>query len=204
MKFNWKKYLAIGFAMAGAVMVLAGFGIEMWSASQTAFSSDVIFSIISFLVMVLVCYYLLSGNINSNYSAYSGMMMFIFLITFNAVEMLLFNMTSIYAYIASGSLLYVLLGIAIFSLMAGSVVTGVFAYIRTRQYITRRYYNYKVVFILSLLFTILTVIFNGITTVMTIVEIGSFNILLMDFDGLANVFLALSVFFTVLRLNPRD
>lgn len=204
MKFNWKKYLAIGFAMAGAVMVLAGFGIEMWSASQTAFSSDVIFSIISFLVMVLVCYYLLSGNINSNYSAYSGMMMFIFLITFNAVEMLLFNMTSIYAYIASGSLPYVLLGIAIFSLMAGSVVTGVFAYIRTRQYITRRYYNYKVVFILSLLFTILTVIFNGITTVMTIVEIGSFNILLMDFDGLANVFLALSVFFTVLRLNPRD
>lgn len=204
MIFNWKKYLAIGFAMAGAVMVLAGFGIEMWSASQTAFSSDVIFSIISFLVMVLVCYYLLSGNINSNYSAYSGMMMFIFLITFNAVEMLLFNMTSIYAYIASGSLLYVLLGIAIFSLMAGSVVTGVFAYIRTRQYITRRYYNYKVVFILSLLFTILTVIFNGITTVMTIVEIGSFNILLMDFDGLANVFLALSVFFTVLRLNPRD
>ncbi len=204
MKFNWKKYLAIGFAMLGAIMVLAGFGIDMWSASQTSFSSYVVFSIISFLVMVLVCYYLLSGNINSNYSAYSGMMMFIFLITFNAVEMLLFNMSSIYAYIASGDIIYTIVGIAIFSLMAGSVVTGVFAYIRTRQYITRRYYNYKVIFILSLIFTILTVIFNGVTTVLTIVELGSFNILYMDFDGLANVFLALSVFFTVLRLSPRD
>jgi len=190
--------------MLGAIMVLAGFGIDMWSASQTSFSSYVVFSIISFLVMVLVCYYLLSGNINSNYSAYSGMMMFIFLITFNAVEMLLFNMSSIYAYIASGDIIYTIVGIAIFSLMAGSVVTGVFAYIRTRQYITRRYYNYKVIFILSLIFTILTVIFNGVTTVLTIVELGSFNILYMDFDGLANVFLALSVFFTVLRLSPRD
>ncbi len=204
MKFNWKKYLAIAFAILGAAFTVAQFGIDMWYASQTAFTSEIFITIINFLIMVLVCYYLLSGNINSNYSAYSGMLMFIFLITFEFAEIFFFNSVSILSYLASGKIMYVLVGSLLLVVMGGAVVTGVFSYIKTRQYISRRYGNYKVVFIFSLIFTILTVLFNLYMAFVFPISTGAFNIQLIDFSSIGDACLALSVFFTVLRLNPND
>ena len=204
MKFNWKKYLAIAFAILGAAFTVAQFGIDMWSASQSAFTPDIFITIINFLIMVLVCYYLLSGNINSNYSAYSGMLMFIFLITFEFAELFFFNSVSIFSLLVSGELAYVLVGSTLLAVVGGAVVTGVFSYIKTRQYITKRYYNYKVVFILSLIFTILTVLFSLYTAFAYPLLSGTFSIQLIDFSAVGDACLALSVFFTVMRLSPND
>lgn len=201
MKFNLKKYLAIVFAMLGAALTVAQFGIDMWSYSQSAFSSDIIFTIINFLVMALICFYLLSGNINSNYSAYSGMLMFVFLITFEFAEMFLFNSVSILSMLFSGEVLTALIAGAILALMAGSVATGVFSYIRTRQYISGRYYNFRALAVLSLIFMVLTVIYSLFNTVLTCIAGGGISIFTISLSGVADALLAVSVFFTVLRLR---
>lgn len=197
---DYRKLLAITFAILGAAFVVADFGVSItMSYMAHDYSSNVVFTFINFAIMCLVCFHLLNGNINSNYSAYRGMAMFIFLITFGYAETVLINAPLLVASIIN----FDIITLAVLLLMIGAVVVGILSYIRVRRFLYRRNVTYRSLFWLTFAFTAIVVISSLLLTVLLIILNGSFKPSYLDYASLGDAFLSISVLFTVTRLSPR-
>jgi hypothetical protein len=85
--------------------------------------------------------------------------------------------------------------------MAFALVSGIMTYIRTRQFLTNRYYRYKVVRNWCLVFMICTCVGVGLWPIYEIISSRSVNIALVFLESLSEVAMAVACYFTILRLN---
>lgn len=188
------------FAIFGAGFVVADFVTTLISLYMVGdASSNAVFVFINFAIMCLVCFYLLNGNLTNSYSAFRGMLMFVFLITFGFAENVLYDLP----YYIADIIAFDPIAIIVFLLTVGAVVIGVLAYIKTRQYLFMRKGTYKTVFIFNLLFTICSVFASGFVFAIPFLLSTGGEALVLDYSALGDIFLALSMFCTVTRLNPR-
>jgi hypothetical protein len=202
-KYHYKKYCAIGFAVLGTSLLAGNDAyIVIYDLVKHISPEPLDLFGVLFAVLILAAYLMiLIGNVEGNHLAFTGMLMFIFYIAWDFGEnFLLYGLINLEA-IFSGDFLSVLLMSFISAFMAFALVSGIMTYIRTRQYLTHRYYKYNVVRNWCLVFMICTCVGVGLLPIYDIISSPSINIVLIFLESLSEVAMAIACFFTILRLN---
>jgi hypothetical protein len=203
LKYHYKKYCAIAFAVLGTSL-LAGNDIYLVIYDLINHIDPGIFDLFGILsaVLILAAYLMiLIGNVEGNHLAFTGLLMFIFYIAwYFGVNFLLDGLENLAA-IFSGDFLSAFLASLISAFMALALVSGIMTYIRTRQFLTNRYYKYNVVRNWCLVFMICTCLGVGLFPIYEIISSQSINIALVFLESLSEVAMAVACYFTILRLN---
>gem|GEM_PF-1540158 len=202
--YNYKKHLAIIFSSIAVALMLACGTIALIDH----FYYDIPFSISTPLsayniAFFLVAYFvILIGNINSNNSAYRGVLIYIFASAFSAAITVFTSGIMSFASFFSGSPLAVALTLAQLLFNVFGLVTGIFTYIRLSQYLRSSFVSYERVRNWTLAFVIFQIISSGLLPFLFIVDGASGLAVIMAFlSPLSEVFICLAIYFTVLRLR---
>lgn len=201
---NYKKFLAIIFSSiaialmlaCGTIAIIDHFHYNIPLSISTPLSA---YNIAFFLVAYFV---ILIGNINSNNSAYQGVLIYIFASAFSAaITVLTSGLTSVSTFF-SGSPLVIALTLAQLLFNAFGLVTGIFTYIRLSQYLRSSFVNYEKVRNWTLAFVIFQIISSGLLPALLLIGGSSgLSVILAFLSPLSEVFICLAIYFTVLRLR---
>lgn len=200
-KYNWKKYLAILFASLGFIFECGVFASDLYAIVNFGYSGLNLFSSIwNFGVIIFVLYFLYAGNIRNSYLAYSGVLAFIFMMVWDVIATFIID---IFPY--GSNTTYSWLYIVHLLLLVLAAALGIYLYIRTRNFISGRDYRYRSLRNVAIIFLILISLSSvfEIASWSVYFSVVGFDVLSMMalFSPLVDVCLALSVFFTYLRLN---
>lgn len=205
LKYHYKKYLAIFFACLGVGCFIGDFlltAIYYMNGSETVLSGTLdAIDLILYLAMIVCFVMLLLGNIRGSFLAFQGLLTFVFYELFSKGRISLVYLVQL-ASIGS-EMDVVSFALTLFLAISASfvVVSGIFSYIRTRQFLNRTYGSYRVVRGWSLAFTLGVSVCEGLYVALYAFIYGfSLSTLLYVLTPLGAIFMALSCFFTTLRL----
>jgi hypothetical protein len=202
-RYHYKKYVAIATAVIATALMVSSFAISLVSQIKggSASSGLSLSSFWNFAVFSVVYLTILIGNIQGSYSAYNGVLGYIFMFTFNAILQTFFSSVDGINVWFTGSPGMIVFFLFYFSLIAGSAVTGVMTYIRIRQFLSGRYSSYKGMRNWCLFFMIASIIVSGFSPLLLFLESRSVDVLIYVLLPLSEVFISVSIYFTVLRLK---
>lgn len=202
-RYHYKKYVAIATAVIATALMISSFAISLGSQIKGGFSSDglSLSSFWNFAVFSVIYLTILIGNIQGSYSAYNGVLGYIFMFTFNAVITAFFSSVDGVSVWFTGSLGLIAFFLFYFSFIVGSAVTGVMTYLRIRQYLSGRYSSYQGLRNWCLFFMIASIIVSGFSPLLLFLESRSLDVLIYVLLPLSEVFISVSIYFTVLRLK---
>ena len=121
--------------------------------------------------------------------------------TFNAIVLVFFSSINDIGVWSTGSPEIIVSFLVYFLFALGCAFAGIMTYIRIRQFLRGRYASYRGVRNWCLAFVICSVIVSGVSPLMLFLESQSFNALLYVLLPLSEVFISVSIYFTVLRLK---
>ena len=200
---NWKRTLAIFFSLLAVLSSLAGFVLTMIDSGQSSDFTNLVIDILNFVIMMLVGYYLLDGNVRNSNSAYRGVLSYVFIMAMNAV----FNaLDLIILEIGMGIAGIVLVSFSLVSAIASAVV-GFILYRKIIFYLNRSFRapSYRNVVIWTIVFTLLCLLnvafifsLTIISLVQSLLYLGNWGLFFMVLSEAA---FPISIVFTVLRLS---
>ena len=204
---NYKKYVAIVLSCIGLAFLIASFIITVMRYSNAESISPVsaVSELINFLLLALAYGYLFYGNLNGTSLAYRGMLLFIIYVLwdFGYAAINMFVDTIIVS--SSGDPVSIVVSVV---LLIGSIMalaTGIFCYVRTRQYLTSRYAKYEMVRLWALLFMIFVILSNGLIVFyyayFYYVTMASIDIFFSLLEPISMMLMSIVCFFSVLRLK---
>jgi len=201
-KYNWKRTLAILFASLGVAMQMGLFVILFVGGEPD------LLSIISYFIVLVAYYYLLTGNIKGTTIAYRGMMLFVFFTFFDFATYFLFNFLSVAELIFSGEVLTSVLSIAMLASWVLGFIGGIMTYISFKKYSTfGNKVTYETVRNWCLLFVISIIVSYGLTIALEVFSYlsagitDSVTIFLNIMEPISIICMGLCTYFTVLRLK---
>src|SRR5574344_2038415 len=202
LKYHYKKYLAIFFDSLAIAFISADFIISLLQMTGS-FSSTILsgFSYIWNFAILMVCYiYILKGNMQGTSQAFQGVLSFVFLVLFLLIVNTAVNSVSNLLLFASGSWQSSLISslYLLFSLL--QIVSGIFSYIRLRQYMLGRYSNTKSIALWYSIFMGSLILTYGFQITLYVMA-GGASILLLLLQPLSELSCAIACLFTVLRTN---
>jgi len=205
-RLQYKKYLAIIFACLGLACFISDFLIRILlvanSNTQGASLTLDLLDLVLYLVMIVCFAMLLLGNIRASFLAFQGLLTFVFYELFSKGRESIIYFLMILTSGGYMDALSLLLNLLLASSAAFVAVSGIFSYIRTRQFISRTYGSYRTVRLWSLLFTLAVITSEGVYLAISLLGSSlSIYILLYILTPLGAIFMALSCFFTTLRLS---
>lgn len=213
-RYNYKQFFAILFAVLAAVLILINFlDIAIGGIQSGRFDYYSLIDIFNFLVMMAVCYRLISGNAQSSYAAYDGVLWFLFIIIIDFVSMAVYYVPLLISAALSEMSITLMNVIFAMAFLAALAVFGTLAYSKTRQFLNGSYFRYKRLKWMYIAIAIIVVIANfpmAYLAVSAIISNVSSGLGVQAFEvfasgiapSLADIFLALSILFTIVRLNP--
>jgi hypothetical protein len=202
--YNYKKYLAIFFSAVATALVLALAFLEVYVMIKNQITPTLDTPINAYNIAFLLIAYLtiLIGNVNSNNSAYTGVLIYIFATAFSmVVSILASGIVDFTSFWESAPIVKTLTLCSLgFSLIG--VVSGFFAYFRLNQYLRGSAVSYTNVRNWTLVFVIFQVLVNGFSSAIGLMSVTSNIYLAMEIlMPLSEVFICLAIYFTVLRLR---
>ncbi|MCH4210424.1 MAG: hypothetical protein LKF58_01415 [Bacilli bacterium] len=202
--YHYKKYIAIILASLATACMLANFGVELAELiiANNPSAGISLSSVWNFLLFTAVYVTILVGNIKGTYTAYNGMLGFVFMEAFSTVFSLFLSGYDVIAGLISQNWYVILFVVLLFIFNVLSLLGGVMTYVRTRQYISGRYSSYRGVRNWCLLFMITSVVGAFTSPVVSYLSGASLSLigetyLLQISEGIMSV----CVYFTVLRLK---
>ena len=200
---NWKRTLAIFFSLLAVLSSLTGFVLTMIDSGQSSDFTNLVIDILNFIIMMLVGYYLLDGNVRNSNSAYRGVLSYVFIMAMNAV----FNaLDLIILEIGMGIAGIVLVSFSLVSAIASAVV-GFILYRKIIFYLNRSFRapSYRNVVIWTIVFTLLCLLNVAFIFSLTIISLVQSPLYLgnwgLFFMVLSEAAFPISIVFTVLRLS---
>lgn len=201
-KYNWKRTLAILFASLGVAMQMGLFVILFVGGTPD------FLTIISYFIVLVAYYYLLTGNIKGTTIAYRGMMLFVFFTFFDFATFFLLNFLSLGGLIFSSDVITSVLSIAMLASWVLGFVGGLMTYISFKRYSTfGNKTTYETVRNWCLLFVISVIVSYGLTIALDVLAYmsegvtDSVTIFLNVMEPVSVICMALCTYFTVLRLK---
>ncbi len=203
LKYHYKKYGAVAFAVLGTALLTAHdvFTIISDILSHTSPNLVDIFTILSSILILAAYLMILIGNVEGTNLALSGLMMFVFYIAWFFGENFLFTGIANFTALFSGRLLTSFLFAFIFGFLILSLISGIMTYVRTRQYLMNRYSKYEGVRNWCLVFMICTIIEVGLLPVYSIIMSQNPNVGLVFLEPLSEAAMSVACYFTILRLK---
>ncbi len=200
---NWKRILAIFFSTLALFSTLIGFVLQMIDGVHSMDTSDFIIQILNFVVIMLVAYYLLDGNVRNSNSAYRGVLSYVFIMALSA----LFSILEIVITGIAANALFTFLYSSAFVLALASSIVGFILYRKIVRYLSGDYIttSYKNVVVWTFVFMILCLL-----SVIFLVVIAAYGLVSTPYSvGVWGGFLTLlgqlafpiAIFITVLRLR---
>ena len=206
-KYGYKKFFAILFAILGVACQLTAFILYL----VTSIDMLDILAILSYVLVLIAYYYLLSGNIKGTTIAYRGFAIFVFYTLFDFGLFLLQNIMNSFSSFLSGDVVSIVLTIVHLAFSILAFVSGLMTYLKFRSYqMLGRSTTYETVRNWCLVFTIMVVLSYGALIPLyllgaTLAELSfleAFAPCVMVFiEPLATIFIAISAYFTILRLR---
>lgn len=206
-KYGYKKFFAILFALLGVACQITAFVLYL---VQSIESPDIL-TIISYVFVLIAYYYLLTGNIRGTTIAYRGFMIFVFYTLFDFGLFLIRNVFYSVPLFASGNTAYIVSAVLFLAFSALAFVSGLMTYIKFRSYQTLgRSTTYETVRNWCLVFTIMTVLANGALIPFYFMGAAEEGLTITDalaeyvlsfIEPTATIFIAISAYFTILRLK---
>lgn len=199
------KIPAFGFALIGFIFFLTS---TIYSAvvEGIAFIGNPM-TLINILFYLLVYYHLVYFNYVDNGLAYNGLLYFVFSEVINTLLMILAQGANFIVSLFTMEPIFIAATFLQLAFTVLTAVSGIFLYIRSRAYVNGRYYKWDVVRNWALVFTILSVLTVLATVfflaVPFIIDGLPFTTLyvFMFLELLSPVCIALSCFFTLMRLK---
>ena len=206
-KYGYKKFFAILFALLGVACQITAFVLYLVQHIE----SPSILTIISYIFVLIAYYYLLTGNIRGTTIAYRGFVIFVFYTLFDFGLFLIENVFDSVPIFLSGNTVYIVLALVFLAFSAFAFVSGLMTYLKFRSYqMLGRKTTYETVRNWCLVFTIMAVLANGalipfhflsaaeqgVTITTALVEYVLYFI-----EPTATIFIAISAYFTILRLR---
>lgn len=206
-KYGYKKFFAILFAIFGLACEITAFVLDL----VLRIYSLSILDIISYCFIIVAYYHILTGNIRGTTVAYRGFMVFVFYILFSFGLFLFQNVINSIPMFLSGQTASIVLAIVFLALSILAFISGLMTYIKFRSYqMLGRSTTYETVRNWCLVFTIITVLAWGTLipfNLMLFVEEGlAITDVLVEYflyfmEPTAIIFIAISAYFTILRLK---
>lgn len=206
-KYGYKKFFAILFAILGVACQLTAFILYL----VTSIDMLDILAILSYVLVLIAYYYLLSGNIKGTTIAYRGFAIFVFYTLFDFGLFLLQNIMNSFSSFLSGDVVSIVLTIVHLAFSILAFVSGLMTYLKFRSYqMLGRSTTYETVRNWCLVFTIMVVLSYGALIPLyllgaTLAELSfleAFAPFVMVFiEPLATIFIGISAYFTILRLR---
>lgn len=159
-------------------------------------------NVVDVLLYALVCGFLLVFNFKDDSRAYNGLSLYIFMTIIDALFLAIAQ--GIFAFIggmqaSSPGFWISLLWLVI---LVATVVAGIYVYSLSRRYIRGYYRNWDAVRNWALLFTILVVVYQGLSVALFCLDFVSFSAaFVLILPSLANLCIAICCFFTLLRFK---
>lgn len=201
-KYGWKKQLAIFFASIGTAIQ-----ITLFALCFVGEGFDFL-GMISYGIVLLAYYYLLSGNIKGTTTAYRGFMLFVFFNFFDFAQYFLFNLLDAGGIFMMGDPLDSGIFIVSLAFMLLGFVSGLMTYINFRRYMTFGYKTtYETVRNWCLVFTIcITLSYGSQIVLQSLILSGAegfdwVSIFIVLLEPISIVIMGLCSFFTILRLK---
>lgn len=207
-RYHYKKELAVFFSSIGLALLVANFIVDFVNEYQSRnISANFLLNVWNFLIFAVAYYYIFIGNLQDDNRAYRGLMIYIFAVTWGFVFSYLLNMNNFSVFL-SGNAAIILLFSFMMLFLALCIISGVMTYVRTRQYLTSRYAKYEGVRWWCLAFVICNILVNGLSPAILIIEAiqegsgsGVLSVLSICLEPISQIFISLSIFFTVTRLR---
>lgn len=202
-KYHWKRTLAIFFLGLAVAFEIAYFIIGMVQMLQSGSYSVNTFSFIWNFAILMICYVtMLLGNLRNSYSAYRGVLSFVFLSTILLIFDVIYDLFDL-GFASSVTALGIEIGII--AAMVGEIVLGVFCYLRLQGYLTGRYVNLRRLKLLFGLFLGFLIISNGLYIGLVFYELGlaisTLTIFLLLLSPISELFAAVGTWVTIARLD---
>jgi len=206
-KYHYKKYLAIFFICLSIALLTAEAILSIITmATSGGYPGIGSFSFVWNFIVLMVCYVMIfKGNREGSGLAFQGVLSFVFLILFlliiNASLNGLLNISSL---IAKGRLdlsIYSIL-FAVFSL--AEIVSGVFSYIRLRQYMLGRYTSTSGIKIWYLIFLGCIILSSSFSISVAFISSSASeyaSVFASLLDSLSQLSCAIACIFTIMRIS---
>ncbi len=163
-------------------------------------------NLLSIVFYLLVFYCLVYFNYVDSGNAYTGILLYVFNVVVNFILgfFLEFGFSLVNIFL-SGDIAVIAVGSISLLFTVLTIVSGILVYVRSKAYLRNRYANWRALRNWSLLFTVLSILSSLSTLVLLILPIigGHIDIslLFMVFECLVPSSIALSCFFTLMRLK---
>jgi hypothetical protein len=206
-QYNYKKWIAITLSSLAVALELAAGILYFVYIVNNHVTPDLSLPINAYnIAFLLVAYFtILIGNINSNNSAYTGVLIYVFSCAFSAGLTVFETGFTSFASFFTGDPLTIGLTMVWFILAVLSLIPGVFTYVRLNQYLRSSFVSYEKVRNWALIFVILQTLTAGFSPVMLLVggyaASNTTEFVLAILSPLSEVFICWAIYFTVLRLR---
>ena len=202
---NWKRLLAIVFSIIAFVGSITGYAITMINSagggSLDKFTNMAL-ETLSVIVMLLVAYYLLDGNVRNSNSAYRGVLSFVMIMALNGV----LDILDCIILIAAGGFLTVFFYSVSIILALASAITGFILYRKIMAYLAGSYMApaYKNLLGWTIAFVIICVLYSltmvGLSIESLVMDPASLYGWAAFVSVLPNIAFPLAILFTTMRL----
>ena len=206
-KYGYKKFFAILFAILGVACHITALVLTV----VLDIESPDILGIISCVIVLIAYYYLLTGNIRGTTIAYRGFVIFVFYTLFDFGLFLIENVFNSVPLFLSGNTVHIVLALVFLAFSALAFVSGLMTYLKFRSYqMLGRRTTYETVRNWCLVFTIMAVLANGALIPFHFISAGLEGLTLAEaivqyvvlfIEPTATIFIAISAYFTILRLR---
>ena len=200
LKYHYKRYLSIAFASIGLALLVGA--LTYFSITNRTNSYTMMGSLWNYLILLVCFIFILYGSIQGTAIAYNGILMFVFFLLWDFGSSFVINwLSGSFLNLFSGNPLLIAATLISFGGNLLALITGIFLYIRLRQFLTGRYASYTGLRNLALVFSILVILFNIVVPILFIVYSPTLDMFLSLLYYFAIIFEALAVFFTICRLK---
>jgi hypothetical protein len=202
--YHYKKYIAVATSTIAILLMLTNFGMELayLVVNNSGNMLNLVLSLWNLAVYLVAYFLILIGNIQGSYNAYNGMLCYIFMFIFDAARLLFFSSESGIASWFSGSALVMAIALIYFLFAVAALTSGIMTYIRTREYITSRYASYTGLRNWCLAFMICSILMNAAGPIFEgLLGVWNWSAALLYLLPISEVFISVSIYFTVLRLK---
>jgi hypothetical protein len=201
-RFHQNKYLAVFFSSLALALLLSDFLLEVILIAEgyATLSWDSPLSLWNYVVLGICYSWLLVGNLRNDNRAYSGLLMFVFMSFVGSIESLFYFELLNFRILFSKDAVLIALALVLLGILILEIVAGIMTFVRIRQYLSRRYFSYKGVWIWCLVFVVFTVASNCLWPIIYAIEGTLSSTWTLVLLPLSEAFAAVACFFTTLRL----
>ncbi len=202
---NWKRLLAIVFSVIALVGSITGYAITMINSAGLGSMdnfTNMALETLSVIVMLLVAYYLLDGNVRNSNSAYRGVLSFVMIMALNGV----LDILDFIIQIAAGGFAEIFLNAFMIVLAVASAVIGFVLYRKIMGYLAGSYMapTYKNLMFWTIAFVVVCVLYSITMVVYSAIFLAADPLSLYSWAAfvsvLPNIAFPLAILFTTMRL----